>query len=223
MTQEYTSEPDATDSPSDYEGLLLAGVRDTFTLTYGEDEPSSAGFEEDEEVGRTWLSPKSPGSAESPRLYIKQQQEAATPGYGYRPMKLQKVLFPDVGNEITFAPPSPQAANTGWVTLSLKSLLDLLQDAGWTEPLVGAVRLHILVRTGASETVGATNAYFQVRTPGSTGQPQTVKAQVQNFELYASVLVELDENEQLEWQVVVGGVTPSFSHRAWITEIYEPF
>lgn len=133
--------------------------------------------------------------------------------YGWRALKLRMLKFLTTPVTVSLSPAGPYSADDALDGTNLQDVTTILDGAGVQDnddKLVTEILLRIRVQTGASETLGADNAYFVVRQPSSTAEHR-VYAQVVNRYAERDVWVPLDSSEQFEWGVYVGGGTASFT------------
>lgn len=224
MTQLYNTSggaaPASTDQASDYMGRCKNGIETALSDYSGSTDPSSGAPVAwgANEVGFKWLDTT---NAAYPVLK-RWQQLTSSPTYGWRQLRMRKLIWPDTPQAITFSPAGPLAADQTWTTLALTTLLDAgsLQDVGEVQALVDAVLLRVRVTPGASETLGASDCYMAFRKTG-TSQEFRVYPQVAGRPFEAEIWVPLDTSEQFDWSVVVGTGTPDFAYQAEIRGLLE--
>lgn len=211
-----------TDDVSTYLGLLLGGVNTVATLYSGNSDPSVGAPSAwgAAEVGTPWLDTTDPAE---PVLSIWQQLTAAGPTYGWRRVRLPKLVRIDDPSAatVTFTSASPAAADVPWEDVDLSALLSTYRDAD--EAKVSRVLLGLKIRTGAAETVPTTDdAWIALRKKGSSdAHGERVYAQVANRYVYAQVWVELDTAQTMQMRVEVGGGTPAFEYEARLLAFVE--
>jgi len=210
-----------SDDASTYMGKCLNGIDTAVTHYASGTDPSSGapiawGVAD---VGITW---KDTTDVRNPAWKQWQQLTAAGPTYGWRTMRIRKRIDLATHAALTFSPVSPAAADVAFTDLDLSTLLDASQDAGEDEGLVTQVLLRVRIRTGASETIPLTDdAWMAFRAKGETHDGQRVYAQIQNRYVEASIWVNLDADEILQFRVEVGGGTPAFEYEAWVVALLE--
>lgn len=211
-----------TDDVSTYLGLLLAGVNTAATNYAGPTDPSvgapsawGAG-----EVGTLWVDTTDPAQ---PVLSVWQQLTAAGPTYGWRRLRMPKLVRLDDPSAatVTFTSASPAGADVPWEDVDLSALLSTYRDPD--EAKVVRVLLGVKLRTGAAETVPTTDdAYMAFRKKGSSdAHGERVYAQVANRYVYAQVEVELDTAQTMQMKVEVGGGTVAFEYEVRLLAFME--
>lgn len=130
---------------------------------------------------------------------------------------------------VTFSPASPQTANVAFAAgdVDLTTLLDTLQDANFTTPLVTRVRLRVIVRAsvGTIATGAVPNAYIAFRKNGlTTVQEAMCRCQVANVEAEYEIEVDLDTSEIMEFKIEIpGGGAGELTYRAYVCGFYEDY
>lgn len=178
------------------------------------------------EVGARWLDTGVDGTAVSPVLKRWQDLTGAG-GYGWRTLRLRKRKW--VGDPtlaVVTLPGSPAAADIGWTTVNLASVLNGatpgdVQDAGQLTSIVAEVKLQLEVKADAAEVItDATKGYLALRGDGLTGQDQRLYAEVAGRPNQGQMDVQLVA-EKLQYKVVVGTGAPAFTWTAKIVELQE--
>lgn len=217
-TSGYTKATTTTDV--DVAGAAFINSDETaMTWFYGSSDPSVGAPSAwgSAEVGYNWLN----GTDAANILWRRWCQLTTDPTYGWRDMRVRKVLQPSEPVAVNFSGASPAAADTGWTEVNLASLLDSdVQDSGQIGVTVHDVTLFVTLTPGASETVGASNCFIEFRRDSGTLACAKLKAQVATFPVCGTVKVPLAV-EKFEYRVVVGGGTPSCAFTAYIIEATE--
>lgn len=219
---------DAYDTDDDWStasGKFGLGIDAALTLNASATDPSVGATETwgADQVGRPWWDIGVDGSAASPVLKI-WQQLTSSPTYGWRRMRLPKLIWLDTPKAVTFTSTSPAGSDVPWEDVDLVTALDASgsQDTGQVASRVKAVCLQVRCKTGASETIvaGTSEPYIAFRAK-SGSQDSRVSPQVQNLPMEQQVWVPLDSAEVMQFMVTVGGGTPGFIYEAWIIGIEE--
>ena len=137
-------------------GYAKAGINAAATWFYGATDPSTGESWGADQVGYNWLVGTDAGNL----TWRRWCRLTTGPTYGWRDMRVRKVLQPSEPVAVDFSGASPAAADTGWTEVNLATLLDSdVQDSGQVGVTVQDVTLFVTLTPGASETVGASNCF----------------------------------------------------------------
>lgn len=193
------------------------GLNAATSMYAGSVDPSSGAGWGADQVGRRWLD-----TSDEYNPVLKEWNRYDTGGtdYAWRPVNLRRVFVPEPEATVTMPWSSPAAADAGWSTLSLATLIGTKQNATFQSSKAVEVVLEVELTPGASETLGAANCYLAFRKKGGTGD-RRVYAQVAGRPTRAEITVPLDSAEDLETKIVVGGGTPSLAFAVKLVEVRE--
>ena len=220
MVQKY----DTASNPPIASGIKLSvfgqrawdGIDTALTHYAGSSDPSNSWGAN--HVGILWLDTT---DAANPKLKM-WCQLTASPSYGWRTLRIGKTkTFQPV--ELTLTPSPKAAANIAWTTLDISTQLDAQQDTGQVAADVAAVDLLLRIQPGASETVGADNAYLKVRTSSSwsTFEHRLYAAAQGRWNQTVISRLPLDAAEAFQWGLEVGGGTVDMDYEIWLCGIHE--
>lgn len=198
-------------------GYAKDGINAAATWFFGATDPSTGESWGADQVGYNWLNGTDAGNL----VWNRWCRLTTGPTYGWRTMRVRKILQPSEPVAVDFSGASPAAADTGWTEVNLATLLDSdVQDAGQVGVTVQDVTLFVTLTPDASETIGASNCFIEFRRDGGTLACAKLKAQVATFPVCGVVKVPL-ASEKFEYRVVVGGGAPSTAFTAYIVEATE--
>lgn len=200
-------------------GYARDGINTALADYCGSTDPSTGESWGADQVGRKWCDDTTPANLK----FYRWCQLTSAPTYGWRELKVRKAIDVESPPSVTFSPASPAAANVAWTAVDLTTLLDGagVQDAAAKACAVVWVLLYVTVKGGASETIGAANAFIAFRKKGATNQEIRVKCYVAAMEHYGIVPLPLDSGEEFEFKVEVGGGTPAFEYAAKVLSLQE--
>lgn len=206
------------DNADTWMSALLDGIDAAASRYSGTSDPSSGAGWGATQVGREWLDITDPYN---PVLKEWIRFDTGGSDYAWRPVKVHRVHLTTTDPAVTMPFASPAAADVGWTTLSLATLIGTHQDATFQLAKAVLVELYVTVTAGASEVLtNAAKGYLAFRKKGST-QEHAVFAQVAGRPTTAIVRVPVDSAEDLETKVVVGTGTPSFAFSVALRAIHE--